>query len=127
MTGAGPYGTGDRADVRAARLQRGPDGNLQAARNTPKYYKALNDMTVMRYGGPFSEEYKLCEDGSIEHTWPEIVDRLLKDRFGRSTGWNMFAKKACHVPKRKEDVYWKWFNPSRVPSISNISSTPASR
>jgi anaerobic selenocysteine-containing dehydrogenase len=82
----------------------------------PKYFKALNDMTVMRYGGAFSPEYKLCEDGSVEHTWPEVVDRLLKDRFGPEHGLEYVRKKGVFTwPKRKEDVYWKWFNPSRVP------------
>jgi anaerobic selenocysteine-containing dehydrogenase len=81
-----------------------------------KYYKALNDVTVIRYGGAMSDEYKLCEDGSQEHTWEEIVDRMLKDRFGPEHGLEHVRKKGVFTwPKRKEDVYWKWFNPSRVP------------
>jgi len=81
-----------------------------------KYYKALNDVTVVRYGGAMSDEYKLCEDGSQEHTWDEVVDRMLKDRFGAEHGLEHVSKKAVFTwPKRKEDVYWKWFNPARVP------------
>jgi molybdopterin-containing oxidoreductase family molybdopterin binding subunit len=63
-----------------------------------------------------SEEYKLCEDGSVEHTWEEVCDRMLKDRFGPEHGLEYVRKKGAFTwPKRKEDVYWKWFNPSRVP------------
>jgi len=81
-----------------------------------KYYKGLNDTVVVRYGGPMSEEYKLCEDGSQEHSWEEICDRLLKDRFGAEHGLEYVREKGVFTwPKRKEDVYWKWFNPSRVP------------
>ncbi|MFH1108578.1 MAG: molybdopterin-dependent oxidoreductase [Planctomycetota bacterium] len=81
-----------------------------------KYYKGLNDAIVMRYGGAMDEKYKLCEDGSVEHAWPEVTDRLLKDRFGEEHGLEHVSKKAVFTwPKRKEDVYWKWFNPSRVP------------
>jgi molybdopterin-containing oxidoreductase family molybdopterin binding subunit len=81
-----------------------------------KYYKGLNDAIVMRYGGAMDEKYKLCEDGSVEHAWPEVTDRLLKDRFGEEHGLEHVRKKAVFTwPKRKEDVYWKWFNPSRVP------------
>jgi len=81
-----------------------------------KYYKALNDVTVIRYGGAMSDKYKLCEDGSEEHTWAEVVDRMLKDRFGPEHGLEHVRKTAVFTwPKRKEDVYWKWFNPSRVP------------
>jgi anaerobic selenocysteine-containing dehydrogenase len=81
-----------------------------------KYYKGLNDTVVMRYGGPMGEEFKLCEDGSQEHTWEEVCDRLLKDRFGPEHGLEHVRKKGVFTwPKRKEDVYWKWFNPSRVP------------
>jgi len=81
-----------------------------------KYYKGLNDTVVMRYGGAMDEKYKLCEDGSREHEWPEVTDRLLKDRFGEEHGLEHVRKNAVFTwPKRKEDVYWKWFNPSRVP------------
>jgi anaerobic selenocysteine-containing dehydrogenase len=82
----------------------------------PKYYKGLNDAVVMRYGGAMDEKYKLCEDGSVEHSWPDVCDRLLKDRFGEEHGLEYVSKKGVFTwPKRKEDVYWKWFNPSRVP------------
>jgi len=82
----------------------------------PKYYKGLNDSIPMRYGGEMSEEYKLCEDGSREHTWEDICDRLLKDRFGAENGLEALKKTAVFTwPKKKEDVYWKWFNPVRVP------------
>jgi anaerobic selenocysteine-containing dehydrogenase len=61
-------------------------------------------------------KYKLCEDGSVEHSWPEVTDRLLKDRFGEAHGLEYVSKTGVFSwPKRKEDVYWKWFNPSRVP------------
>jgi len=81
-----------------------------------KYYKGLNDAVVMRYGGAMDEKYKLCEDGSREHSWPDVTDRLLKDRFGEEHGLEHVSKNAVFTwPKRKEDVYWKWFNPSRVP------------
>jgi anaerobic selenocysteine-containing dehydrogenase len=82
----------------------------------PKYYKGLNDTIPMRYGGPMSEEYKLKEDGSAEHSWEEVCDRLLKDRFGPEHDLEYFKKDAVFTwPKKKEDVYWKWFNPVRVP------------
>ncbi len=81
-----------------------------------KYYKGLNDTIIMRYGGAMDDKYKLCEDGSREHEWPEVTDRLLKDRFGEEHGLDHVSEKAVFTwPKRKEDVYWKWFNPARVP------------
>jgi molybdopterin-containing oxidoreductase family molybdopterin binding subunit len=82
----------------------------------PKYYKGLNDTIPRRYGGPMSEEYKLKEDGSAEHSWEDICDRLLKDRFGPEHGLEYFKEDAVFTwPKKKEDVYWKWFLPVRVP------------
>jgi molybdopterin-containing oxidoreductase family molybdopterin binding subunit len=82
----------------------------------PKYYKGLNDAVPMRYGGKMSDEYKLCEDGSIEHTWEDVCDRLLKDRFGAEHGIEYFKERGVFTwPRLKEDVYWKWFNPVRVP------------
>jgi molybdopterin-containing oxidoreductase family molybdopterin binding subunit len=82
----------------------------------PKYYKGLNDTIPRRYGGPMSEEYKLKEDGSVEHSWEDICDRLLKDRFGPEHGIEYFKTDAVFTwPKKKEDVYWKWFLPVRVP------------
>ncbi len=81
-----------------------------------KYYKGLNDAVTMRYGGEMEEKYKLCEDGSEEHTWEDVCDRLLKDRFGEENGLEKVRKTGVFTwPKRQEDVYWKWFNPSRVP------------
>jgi anaerobic selenocysteine-containing dehydrogenase len=63
-----------------------------------------------------SDKYKLVEDGSVVHTWEDITDRLLKDRFGEDHGLEHVRKKGVFTwPKKKEDVYWKWFNPSRVP------------
>ncbi len=82
----------------------------------PKYYKGLNDAVPMRYGGPMEDKYKLCEDGSQEHTWVDICDRLLKDRFGEEHGLDFVRKKGVFTwPKKKEDVYWKWFQSVRVP------------
>ena len=82
----------------------------------PKFYKGLNDSITVRYGGEMSERYKLCEDGSREHSWEDITDRLLKDRFGEEHGLEHVRKTGVFTwPKRPEDVYWKWFNPSRVP------------
>jgi molybdopterin-containing oxidoreductase family molybdopterin binding subunit len=81
-----------------------------------KYYKGLNDSIGVRYGGEMSEEYKLVEDGSVEHSWQDVCDRLLKDRFGEEHGLEHVRKKGVFTwPKKKEDVYWKWFNPARVP------------
>jgi molybdopterin-containing oxidoreductase family molybdopterin binding subunit len=81
-----------------------------------KYYKGLNDSIGVRYGGEMDEKYKLVEDGSVEHTWEEVCDRLLKDRFGEEHGLEHVRQKGVFTwPKKKEDVYWKWFNPSRVP------------
>jgi molybdopterin-containing oxidoreductase family molybdopterin binding subunit len=63
-----------------------------------------------------SEKYKLTEDGSVDHSWEDITDRLLKDRFGEKHGLEHVRKKGVFTwPKKLEDVYWKWFNPSRVP------------
>ncbi|MBI4700408.1 MAG: molybdopterin-dependent oxidoreductase [Deltaproteobacteria bacterium] len=82
----------------------------------PKFYKGLNDSITMRYGGKMSDKYRLCEDGSVKHTWEDVTDRLLKDRFGEEHGLEHVRKTAVFTwPKRPEDVYWKWFNPSRVP------------
>jgi anaerobic selenocysteine-containing dehydrogenase len=81
-----------------------------------KYYKGLNDTVPMRYGGPMSEKYKLVEDGSVDHSWEDICDRLLKDRFGDEHGLDYIKEHGVFTwPKKKEDVYWKWFNPVRVP------------
>ncbi|MFH0947033.1 MAG: molybdopterin-dependent oxidoreductase [Planctomycetota bacterium] len=83
---------------------------------TGKYMKGLNDSIPIRYGGPMDEENKLCEDGSIEHTWEDICDRLVRDRFGNEHDLEYFKKRGVFTwPKRKEDVYWKWFQPVRVP------------
>ncbi len=80
------------------------------------YYKGLNNSIGIRYGGEMDEKYKLVEDGSVEHSWEDICDRLLKDRFGEEHGLDHVRKRAVFTwPKNKEDVYWKWFNPSRVP------------
>jgi len=51
-----------------------------------EYYKGLNDTVVMRYGGELEEKYKLVEDGSVDHSWEDVCDRLLKDRFGEEHG-----------------------------------------
>jgi anaerobic selenocysteine-containing dehydrogenase len=81
-----------------------------------KYYKGLNDTVVMRYGGPMSEKYKLAEDGSVDYSWEEVCDHLLKDRFGEEHGLEYIKKHGVFTwPKKKEDVYWKWFLPVRVP------------
>jgi molybdopterin-containing oxidoreductase family molybdopterin binding subunit len=80
------------------------------------FFAGLNETIPTRYGGGMSDEYKLVEDGSVVHTWEEITDRLLKDRFGTEHGLEHVRKKGVFTwPKRKQDVYWKWFNPSRVP------------
>jgi len=81
-----------------------------------KYFKGLNDTVPMRYGGEMEEKNKLIEDGSVVHTWPDVCDRLVRDRFGDEFDLEYFKKRGLITwPKRKEDVYWKWFNPSRVP------------
>jgi molybdopterin-containing oxidoreductase family molybdopterin binding subunit len=81
-----------------------------------KYYKGLNDSIGIRYGGEMDEKYKLVEDGSMEHSWEDVCDRMLKDRFGEEHGLEHVRQKGVFTwPKKKEDVYWKWFNPVRVP------------
>jgi len=81
-----------------------------------QYFKGLNDTVPMRYGGEMKPENKLVEDGSVVHTWPDVCDRLVRDRFGDEFDLEYFKKRGLITwPKRKEDVYWKWFNPSRVP------------
>ena len=81
-----------------------------------KYHKGLNDAVPMRYGGEMDPKYKLDETGTVKHTWPEIADRLLKDRFGEENGLEKVKKTGMFKwPKKLEDVYWKWFNPVRVP------------
>jgi len=80
------------------------------------YFKGLNNTVPIRYGGPMEEENKLVEDGSVVHTWEDVCDRLVRDRFGKEHDLEYFKKRGVFTwPKRKEDVYWKWFNPSRVP------------
>jgi anaerobic selenocysteine-containing dehydrogenase len=81
-----------------------------------KYFKGLNDSIPIRYGGAMDEENKLIEDGSVVHSWEDICDRLIRDRFGPENGLEKLREKGVFTwPKKKEDVYWKWFNPSRVP------------
>jgi molybdopterin-containing oxidoreductase family molybdopterin binding subunit len=81
-----------------------------------KYFKGLNDSIPVRYGGEMEPENKLVEDGSVVHTWEDICDRLIRDRFGPEHGLEHLKEKGVFTwPKRKEDVYWKWFNPARVP------------
>ncbi|MFH1891388.1 MAG: molybdopterin-dependent oxidoreductase [Candidatus Zixiibacteriota bacterium] len=81
-----------------------------------RFYKGLNDSIGVRYGGEMEEKYKLTEDGSVFHSWEDVTDRLLKDRFGEKHGLEHVRKTGVFTwPKKKEDVYWKWFNPSRVP------------
>ncbi len=85
-----------------------------------KYMKGLNDTVPMRYGGPMDPKYKLPEtadDPALETiTWPDVTDRLLKDRFGEENGLEQVRKKGVFTwKKRPEDVYWKWFQPVRVP------------
>ena len=46
------------------------------------YFKGLNDSIGIRYGGEMEAKNKLVEDGSVVHTWPDVCDRLIRDRFG---------------------------------------------
>ncbi len=85
-----------------------------------KYFKGLNDTVPMRYGGPMEDKYKLPETADHPEldtvSWRDVTDRLLKDRFGEENGLEQVAKKGGFSwPKRPEDVYWKWFQPVRVP------------
>ncbi|MBI4879723.1 MAG: hypothetical protein HY812_08710 [Planctomycetes bacterium] len=81
-----------------------------------KYFKGLNDSIPIRYGGPMRPENKLVEDGSVDHSWEDICDRLVRDRFGNEHDLEYFKKRGLFTwPKQKEDVYWKWFHPVRVP------------
>lgn len=81
-----------------------------------KYYKGLNDTIPMRYGGAMNAKNKLVEDGSVKYKWEEICDRLVRDRFGDEHDIEYFKKRGVFTwPKKKEDVYWKWFLPVRVP------------
>ena len=81
-----------------------------------KYYKGLNDAIPMRYGGAMDQKNKLVEDGSVKYKWEEICDRLVRDRFGDEHDLEYFKKRGVFTwPKNKEDVYWKWFLPVRVP------------
>jgi anaerobic selenocysteine-containing dehydrogenase len=77
----------------------------------------------MRYGGPMEEQYKFESlkpetkdyDGYYK-LWQQVCDNLLKDRFGEDKDLEWFKKHGVLTwPKRKEDVYWKWFSPVRVP------------
>jgi molybdopterin-containing oxidoreductase family molybdopterin binding subunit len=80
------------------------------------YFKGLNDSIGVRYGGEMDPENKLIEDGSVVHSWEDVCDRLIRDRFGPENGLEALKKTGVFTwPKRKEDVYWKWFNPARVP------------
>jgi molybdopterin-containing oxidoreductase family molybdopterin binding subunit len=89
----------------------------------PKYLKGLTDAVPIRYGGPMEEQFKF-ENLSAESKdyegyyklWQQVSDNLLKDRFGEDRGLEWFKKNGVLTwPKRKEDVYWKWFQSVRVP------------
>ena len=79
-----------------------------------KYYKAINDIIPVRYGGEMSDEYKLDTNG--DHDWPDIVDRVLKDRLGSDKGLEALKKTGLEKwPTKVEEMYWRWFTPVRVP------------
>jgi molybdopterin-containing oxidoreductase family molybdopterin binding subunit len=81
-----------------------------------EYYKGMNATVPMRYGGPLEEKNMLKEDGSEDYSWEDISDHLLRDRFGDEHNLDWFKKHGVLTwPKLKEDVYWKWFSPVRVP------------
>ena len=81
-----------------------------------EYYKGMNETVPMRYGGELEEKNALKTDGSQDYSWEDICDSLLRDRFGDEHNIEWFKKNGVLTwPKLKEDVYWKWFSPVRVP------------
>ncbi|MCP4599941.1 MAG: molybdopterin-dependent oxidoreductase [Proteobacteria bacterium] len=88
-----------------------------------KYLKGLTETVPIRYGGPMSEEKKFehlklssKDDKGYRKLWTDITHNLLSDRFGEEHGLEYFKKRGLFTwPKKKEDVYWKWFVPVRVP------------
>jgi molybdopterin-containing oxidoreductase family molybdopterin binding subunit len=79
-----------------------------------RYYDAINKIVPIRYGGEFSEDYRLKPEG--DYSWEQICDMLLKDRFGRDKGLEYVKKEGLITwPKKVEEIYWKWFLNVRVP------------
>lgn len=53
---------------------------------------------------------------SVKYTYEEIVDSVLKDRFGDEHGLEWFKKHGVITwPKNPKEVYWRYFTPVRVP------------
>ena len=85
-----------------------------------KYLAGLTAAVPMRYGGKMEEKYKFenlkVENGNYRKLWTDIFECLTKDRFGEQYDLEYFKKHGVFTwPKKKEDVYWKWFNKVRVP------------
>ncbi|MCP4674429.1 MAG: molybdopterin-binding protein, partial [Deltaproteobacteria bacterium] len=88
-----------------------------------KYLVGLTETVPIRYGGEMSEEKKFehlklesQDDKGYRKLWTDITHNLLSDRFGEEHGLEYFKKRGLFTwPKKKEDVYWKWFVPVRVP------------
>jgi molybdopterin-containing oxidoreductase family molybdopterin binding subunit len=79
-----------------------------------KYYKAINDIIPIRYGGEMDPEHKLDTKG--DYTWQDVVDRVLKDRLGPDKGLEALKRTGLEKwPTKVEEMYWRWFVPVRVP------------
>ena len=94
-----------------------------------KYYKALNEMTFMRYGGAMSETVQACAKTAASNIPGEkSATGSSKTGSGRSTGSSMSAKRPFSRGRNARKTCTG--NGSILPgcrSTSSISSMPASR
>jgi molybdopterin-containing oxidoreductase family molybdopterin binding subunit len=79
-----------------------------------KYFKAINGIIPVRYGGEMDKKYEL--DPNADHSWQDICDRVLKDRLGDEKGLEALKKTGLvKWPTKVEEMYWRWFVPVRIP------------
>ncbi|MBI4186116.1 MAG: molybdopterin-dependent oxidoreductase [Chloroflexi bacterium] len=83
----------------------------------------LVDRLGIRQGWNQSWNYNYCRwvgapdlfDPADRSTWPELVDRILKQRFGQEHGLEWFKEHGfISWPKKVEEVYWRWFVDARA-------------